>query len=53
MRQWPERLEGLLPTDRLDIVLSADSNSDERFAELTGYGDWAGRLAGIPENDSA
>ena len=51
--EWPERLEDLLPADRLDIVLSAGSNSDERVAELTGYGDWAGRLAGIPENDSA
>ncbi len=51
--EWPERLEGLLPADRLDLVLSAGSNPDERLAELTGHGNWAGRLAGIPENDCA
>ncbi len=51
--EWPERLEGFLPADRLDLVLSAGSNPDERLAELTGHGNWAGRLAGIPENDRA
>ncbi len=51
--EWPERLEGLLPADRLDLVLSAGSNPDERLAELTGYGDWAGRLAEISVYDRA
>ncbi len=55
--EWPERLEGLLPADRLDLVLSAgagpDPNPDERLAELTGHGDWAGRLARIPDDDRA
>ncbi len=51
--EWPERLEGLLPPDRLDLVLSAGAGPDERLAELTGHGDWAGRLARMADDDRA
>ena len=51
--EWPERLEGLLPPDRLDLVLSAGAGPDERLAELTGYGDWAARLARMADDDRA
>jgi tRNA threonylcarbamoyladenosine biosynthesis protein TsaE len=48
--EWPERLEGRLPRDRLDIVIGlSDVNSgDAREARLTPHGAWQGRdLRGI------
>lgn len=39
--EWPERLEGRLPPDRLDIDLAFDGES--RRARLTGHGAWEGR----------
>ena len=51
--EWPERLAGRLPADRLDLVLSAGGGPDERLAELTGRGEWAARLARIPNDDLA
>ena len=39
--EWPERLEGRLPPDRLDIEISIDG--DMRRARLTPHGDWKGR----------
>ena len=38
------------PTDTPYALAEAAAR---RLAELTGYGDWAGRLAGIPEYDRA
>ncbi|HYD98131.1 MAG TPA: tRNA (adenosine(37)-N6)-threonylcarbamoyltransferase complex ATPase subunit type 1 TsaE [Alphaproteobacteria bacterium] len=48
--EWPERLGGLLPADRLDIALAFAAEGPRR-AELTGHGGWAARLAalGAPE----
>lgn len=42
--EWPERLEGRLPPDRLDveIVLSED-DADGRRVRLTPHGAWEGR----------
>ncbi len=55
--EWPERLGGLLPADRLDLVFGPGSDPgsrpDERVAELTGHGDWARRLAAISDHDLA
>lgn len=39
--EWPERLEGDLPPDRLDIELSIDGEG--RAARLTPHGHWEGR----------
>jgi tRNA threonylcarbamoyladenosine biosynthesis protein TsaE len=39
--EWPERLEGRLPPDRLDIVLSHDGEA--RRARFTPHGTWEGR----------
>jgi tRNA threonylcarbamoyladenosine biosynthesis protein TsaE len=39
--EWPERLEGDLPRDRLEVRLSHDG--DARAVVLTGEGAWAGR----------
>ena len=39
--EWPERLEGRLPTDRLDIVLTIEG--DGRRARLRPHGAWEGR----------
>ena len=39
--EWPERLEGRLPPDRLDIVLAIEG--DGRRARLEPHGAWEGR----------
>ncbi len=39
--EWPERLEGRLPPDRLDIVLAIEG--DGRRARLRPHGAWEGR----------
>jgi tRNA threonylcarbamoyladenosine biosynthesis protein TsaE len=39
--EWPERLGGRLPADRLDIVIAIDG--DARRARLTPHGAWRGR----------
>ena len=43
--EWPERLEGRLPADRLDIEIAmAGEGADEhRIARLTPHGAWKGR----------
>ncbi len=43
--EWPERLEGQTPSDRLDIELN--SAGDGRSARLTGHGAWSTKLAAI------
>jgi len=43
--EWPERLEGHLPHDRLDIALSPDGEG--RRAALTAHGAWREKLATI------
>jgi tRNA threonylcarbamoyladenosine biosynthesis protein TsaE len=39
--EWPERLEGRLPADRLDIDIAI--SDDGRIARLTPHGAWEGR----------
>ena len=39
--EWPQRLEGRLPPDRLDIDIAFDG--DGRVARLSGHGAWEGR----------
>ena len=39
--EWPERLEGHLPADRLDIEIAFDGEG--RLARLTPHGAWEGR----------
>jgi len=43
--EWPERLEGALPGDRLDIELSFDGEG--RRAALATHGAWEGRRLGF------
>ena len=43
--EWPERLQGNLPADRLDVDLSAAGEG--RTAVLTAHGAWRTRLATI------
>jgi tRNA threonylcarbamoyladenosine biosynthesis protein TsaE len=40
--EWPERLEGRLPRDRLELALSQDG--DGRRAVLSGVGRWSSRV---------
>ena len=43
--EWPERLEGMLPRDRLDIAL--DTQGEGRRAMLNGRGKWGARVGSI------
>jgi tRNA threonylcarbamoyladenosine biosynthesis protein TsaE len=44
--EWPERLEGQLPPDRLDVEIAPAEGGGEagRQAKLTPHGAWIGRL---------
>ena len=42
--EWPERLEGDLPPDRLDVVFETDrQDEDGRHVRLVAHGSWEGR----------
>lgn len=41
--EWPGRLEGRLPPDRLDIEISHEDGGQTRRARLTPHGAWKGR----------
>ena len=41
--EWPERLEGRLPPDRLDIEITLDVDSGGRKVRLVPHGAWKGR----------
>jgi len=41
--EWPQRLEGRLPEDRLDIELAFNDKGEGRRARLTPHGAWEGR----------
>ncbi len=43
--EWPERMEALLPPDRLDVVLTYLGDGESRRAVLVGHGSWRDRLA--------
>lgn len=40
--EWPERLQGRLPADRLDVEIALDGAG--RVARLTPHGSWVGRM---------
>jgi tRNA threonylcarbamoyladenosine biosynthesis protein TsaE len=42
--EWPDRLAGWLPTERLTVTLSAGPDPEARMARLTGSPAWANRL---------
>lgn len=41
--EWPQRLEGALPPDRLDVEIELTEDAGERTARLTPHGAWEGR----------
>jgi tRNA threonylcarbamoyladenosine biosynthesis protein TsaE len=45
--EWPERLAGRLPPDRLDVVIALSQGGDAREAKLAGHGAWKGRELGL------
>ena len=46
--EWPQRLGGLLPSDRLEIDITFDKYSENaRFVTLTPFGVWQDRLKGL------
>lgn len=45
--EWPDRLGGLLPEERLDVELQAGADPNARRARLRGGAGWAKRLEGL------
>jgi len=45
--EWPERLDGRLPPDRLDVEIALDGLG--RRARLTPHGTWLGRVEGMAD----
>lgn len=45
--EWPERLGGLLPAERLLLALSEGAHPAARVARLSATSGWTGRLDGI------
>lgn len=45
--EWPDRLGGLLPAERLDVELRPGDEATKRRARLRGHGGWAKRLEGL------
>lgn len=41
--EWPQRLAGNLPPDRLDVEIELTEDAGERVARLTPHGAWEGR----------
>lgn len=42
--EWPQRLQGALPPDRLDVALEIEADAaGGRMARLRGHGSWTGR----------
>lgn len=41
--EWPQRLEGRLPRDRLDVEIELTEDAGGRRARLTPHGAWEGR----------
>ena len=41
--EWPERLEGHLPPDRLDVEIALGENAGDRQVRLVPHGSWEGR----------
>ncbi|MCG8441079.1 MAG: tRNA (adenosine(37)-N6)-threonylcarbamoyltransferase complex ATPase subunit type 1 TsaE [Caulobacterales bacterium] len=42
--EWPDRIAGLLPPDRLEICLEPADSGDRRTARMVGHGEWSARL---------
>jgi tRNA threonylcarbamoyl adenosine modification protein YjeE len=43
--EWAERLDGMLPADRLELRLDPGPRADARRATLVGHGFWMAKLA--------
>lgn len=41
--EWPERLEGHLPPDRLDVEIALGEDAGDRKVRLVPHGSWEGR----------
>lgn len=49
--EWPDRLQHLLPMERLDVALSYGAAAGARDAQVTGRGGWSARLAELWPDD--
>jgi len=45
--EWPDRLGGYMPENRLDITLVQGQHDNQRSARLTGHGYWSARVSEV------
>ena len=45
--EWPDRLDGNVPDERLEITLSQGDNENSRRVEIAGSGAWTDHLDGL------
>ena len=50
--EWPERLNGALPEDRIEITFAQGSAPDSRLASIVALGSWRARAAAIAAKDA-
>ena len=43
--EWPEKLGGYLPSDRVELSFDFGDDSDQRLCRVRGYGAWSARAA--------
>ena len=46
LMEWPERIETLLPADRLEVQITPGEREESRFLTLEAVGSWQARLTG-------
>ena len=51
--EWPDRVNGLLPDDRLEVTLDQGPDPDSRRVTLVGFGTWSKRLEAIRDQGTA
>jgi len=49
--EWPDRMGELLPRDRLDVMLSAVDDDNERMLQIVSRGSWVARIKGLFSRD--
>lgn len=49
--EWPERLDGGLPPDRLELALDFSADPDARTCAVTAFGAWRERMAELTADD--
>lgn len=49
--EWPERLGGLIPVNRLELAFDLGASETDRVCTVRGWGGWAGRAEELARDD--